>query len=274
MTHHTTPLPDKQTAVALMYHALADGAPPAGQDPHYTLQAKAFTMQLQALTAAVEPPACARDWLEDGLDRDRDHRGSGNQVLLTFDDGHESNHRIAFPALLELGARADFFVNPANVGRPGFASWQQLRDMSDAGMSIQSHGYDHVYLTSLGSNLRASLIAARKAIEDNIGAPVTILAPPGGRVPPDLASLARDCGYAHVLGSRPGRITRNACGILPRMSVTATTDARTLLRWVSGRSGALLRETLRYGALSGAKRLLGDRRYERMRASALSGGGG
>jgi len=39
---------------------------------------------------------------------------------------------------------------PAQVGGRGYASWAQLREMSDAGMSIQSHGYSHDYfLTDL-----------------------------------------------------------------------------------------------------------------------------
>jgi peptidoglycan/xylan/chitin deacetylase (PgdA/CDA1 family) len=264
MNHHVAQ-PGKRDAIALMYHALADGMHPAGQDPHYTLEASAFARQLEVLAECAETAGCARDWLQ-GDTRDR--------VVLTFDDGHESNHRLAFPALVEHGMRADFFVNPANVGLPGYATWQQLREMSDAGMSIQSHGYDHVYLTRLGSNLRASLVAARKAIEDHVGAPVTLLAPPGGRVNPDLCDVARECGYAHVLGSRPGRMAHDAAGILPRLSVTRATDARVIRRWLSDRPAALLRETLRYSTLAAAKRLLGDRRYERMRASALSEGGG
>lgn len=252
--------------VALMYHALSQGAPPPGQDPHYTLDEARFRAQLRRIDAAGGG-TCARDWLAGAATR---------RVLLTFDDGHVSNHRVAFPALVEHGMRADFFVNPGNVGKTGYAAWQDLRQMSEAGMSIQSHGYDHVYLTTLDARtLRDRLRAARERIEDRVGAPVTLLAPPGGRMPANLAAVARECGYRHVLSSRPGRIAGDgSVAVLPRLSVTTAIDERRFAAWISGDAKAIAREQTRYAALALAKRVLGDARYERLRAQALPGGGG
>jgi peptidoglycan/xylan/chitin deacetylase (PgdA/CDA1 family) len=245
-----------------MYHALSRGQVPPGQDPHYTLDESRFRDQLRQIAAIG---ACsARDWLRDGERR---------PVLLTFDDGHASNYGLALPALVEHGLRADFFVNPGNVGKPGFASWAQLREMDAAGMSIQSHGYDHVYLTSLGVDaLRERLHAARIRIEDGIGSAVTLLAPPGGRMPAGLAGIARQCGYRHVLSSRPGRIRASrGAAILPRLAITTAVDAHRFQAWIGGKRTALAREQLRHGALSLAKELLGDSRYERARTLALAG---
>lgn len=169
--------------------------------------------------------------------------------------------------------RADFFVNPANVGKPGYADWANLREMSAAGMSIQSHGYDHVYLTGLDTRtLRDRLYAARIAIEDHVGTSVTLLAPPGGRMPPNLVDIARQCGYRHILSSRPGRIVANGkAGILSRLAITAALDERRFGAWIAGNTVAISRERIRYGTLSMAKRLLGDSRYERVRTHALVG---
>jgi peptidoglycan/xylan/chitin deacetylase (PgdA/CDA1 family) len=246
-----------------MYHALSRGQVPPGQDPHYTLDEKRFREQLQQVVAAGG--ACsAQAWLHDGERR---------PVLLTFDDGHASNYELAFPALVEHAMRADFFVNPGNVGKPGFASWAQLREMDAAGMSIQSHGYDHVYLTGLGRDaLRERLHAARIAIEDGIGSAVTLLAPPGGRMPAGLVGVARQCGYRHVLSSRPGRLPSSpGTAIVPRLAITAAVDARRFHAWVRGARTAILREQLRHGSLWLAKGVLGDSRYERARMLALAG---
>lgn len=249
-------------AIALMYHALSSGDALPGQDPHYTVTRDAFLRHLDHL---LGPGAVGstRDWLE----------GIGTHwALITFDDGHVSNYTLAFPALKARGHHADFFVNPAMVGRDGFASWSQLREMSDAGMSIQSHGYDHVYLTSLDKQkLRATLSAAREEISQRIGKPVTLLAPPGGRMPRHLPEIARECGYTHVLSSRPGSIVRASdARILPRMAVTAATTDVNLEKWIDGSQHIFLRERIRYGSLAMAKRLLGDTRYERARARAMS----
>lgn len=247
---------------ALMYHALSeDGGPVDGQDPHYSVKAADFDSHL----ALIGPGngACARDWLA---------RASPASVLLTFDDGHLSNYALALPALLRRGFTADFFVNPANVGTTGFADWSQLREMADAGMSIQSHGWDHRYFTELGRDeLRADLVRSRETIEDRVGRAVTLLAPPGGRAPAGLGRLARECGYAHVLGSAPGRISGAATVVLPRMAVTAALSPQTLSGWIAGRGFA--RARARYSALGLAKRLLGNRGYERLRARLLPNAG-
>ncbi len=249
-------------AIALMYHALSAGDAPDGQDPHYTLAAASFEAQLKRIAERAGGAGSARDWLAGA------HR---HPVLLTFDDGHVSNHRLALPLLTAQRMTADFFVNPAKVGQAGFASWQELRDMSAHGMSIQSHGYDHVYLTALApAMLRETLRAARQQIEDRIGQPATLLAPPGGRMPRGLSRVARECGYTHVLSSRPGRIGRAAAGrILPRMAVTSNLGAEAMDAWMDPQGGSLLREQLRYGGLALVKQLLGDDRYERLRGRAL-----
>jgi len=246
-----------------MYHALSRGHALPGQDPHYTLDEAAFHGQLRQVEQAGG--ACSvRDWLRDGERR---------PVLVTFDDGHASNYHVAFPALAERGMRADFFVNPANVGTPGFADWAQLREMSDAGMSIQSHGYDHSYFTDLATPvLRERLHAARMRIEDGVGSAVTLLAPPGGRMPAGLVGIARQCGYRHVLSSRPGRLPASPrAAILPRLAVTAPLDPRRFHAWINRGATSILREQLRYGSLSLAKQVLGDSRYERARMLVLAG---
>lgn len=253
-------------AVVLMYHALRRNDAPPGQDPHYTLHVGTFERQLAAIAATGGA----------GAVRDRLRHGHRHPVLLTFDDGHASNHALAFPALLEYGLRADFFINPANVGRAGYATWAQLREMSDAGMSIQSHGYDHTYFTDLDRpTLRERLHAARLRIEDEVGAPVELLAPPGGRMPAGLAGLARSCGYRHVVASRPGRLRPGqAPRIVPRLAVTSALDGERFQAWIGGRAGAVYREQLRYVSLAMAKGLLGNARYERARSLLLAGRGG
>ena len=67
---------------------------------------------------------------------------------MTFDDGLASNAWAA-GQLAERGDTADFFVNPSTVGTAGFLDWPTLRRMADAGMSIQSHGMHHRYLSGL-----------------------------------------------------------------------------------------------------------------------------
>jgi peptidoglycan/xylan/chitin deacetylase (PgdA/CDA1 family) len=244
--------------IALMYHAVTDGPSP-GADPHYTVTPRRFSEQLGACVRGGGAVVSGRDWLA----------GKAG-VVLTFDDGHVSNHRVAFPALAAANGSADFFVNPAQVGTTGFATWAELREMSDGGMSIQSHGLDHGhYLTSLSpAALRDELRRARLEIEEHVGRPVTLLAPAGGRAPRDLAAVAREVGYSHVFGSRPGTLRLRSDGALCRFAVTAQLDDGTLASWLAGGRARFVAEA-RYAVLDGAKRLLGDQLYENIRRRLL-----
>lgn len=248
------------STIALMYHALdGPGNPASGQDPHYCVSSARFDAHLDLLRRTCGGGASARDRLA----------GSSSKcAILTFDDGHLSNFTLALPLLVKHDARADFFVNPARVGSPGFASWPQLSQMAAAGMSIQSHGWSHRYFTELTpAQLREDLTHSRSTIEDRIGQAVTLLAPPGGRVPTRLVDIARECGYTHVLGSQPGCIEGMGKTLLPRMAVTANVDIANLHDWLEGRG--IGRARLRYAALGLAKRALGTHAYERLRERLL-----
>lgn len=239
-----------------MYHALGSEEG-SGVDPLYAVDLQRFHEQLALSKEICGGVVSARDWL-----------AGRDGVIFTFDDGLESCFDLGFPALVAAGASADFFVNPRQVGTRGFATWPQLRRMSDAGMSIQSHGLDHRYfLTEVSrARLKEDLHRSRLEIEQNVGRPVTLLAPPGGRSPKDLEDVAIECGYTHVLDSRPGRAVagrRTLC----RMAVTKKVDRRSLEAWLRG--GAQLGAKARYHVLGIAKQAMGDRRYQRVRDGLL-----
>ncbi len=249
---------EDRNTIALMYHVLGKAEGPLA-DPHYAIQMESFLSHLALCQGAGGGVTSARDWLE----------GAAG-VIFTFDDGHESNYHLAFPTLATVGATADFFVNPAQVGTPGFATWSQLREMSEGGMSIQSHGFDHRYfLTELTTpRLREDLLRARHEIEDHVGQSVTLLAPPGGRNPPRLVQIARECGYTHVLNSRPGRIVSDQSAVFSRLAVTAKVALESIEAWLNGGT-ALVGLQIRHAILALAKALFGDRYYQQIRQRLL-----
>ena len=250
--------PPRGPTIALMYHALGEDTA-ANADPHYTVDRDRFSRHLALCARRGGAVVSARDWLA----------GRGG-VILTFDDGDVSNHRVAFPLLAAAGATADFFVNPAQVGTPGYATWAELREMAEGGMSIQSHGLDHrVFLTELPpARLRDDLRRARLEIEEHVGRPVTRLAPGGGRQPAALGVVAREAGYTHVVNSRPGRVRPDAGPTLGRLAVTSRLDDATLESWLRG-GRALVSAQVRHAVLHLAKRALGDDAYRAVRRRLL-----
>ena len=181
--------------IALMYHALwAVPDDMGGADPYYAVALPRFIEQLALCSGSAGGAVSARDWL-----------GGRSGVILTFDDGHVSNHRLGFPALRAAGASADFFVNPAQVGTTGFATWPELREMAEAGMSIQSHGLDHrSYLTDALPAAAARRPSPRATRDRGEHRAAGDAAGPAGRPrPQNLEQIAQEVGYTPRLRLEP-----------------------------------------------------------------------
>ncbi len=267
---HPTATPRPPSAggpiAVLMYHAIEPAGVDSDADPHYTVSPQAFEAQLDAFDALGRRPSSVRDLLAAAA--------AGHpqppSVAITFDDGHSSNGAAA-DRLVARGAGADFFVNPSLVGQRHRLSWSALRSMSAAGLSIQSHGHTHDYLDGMTeAGVADSLTRSKAAIEDAIGAPVTLFAPPGGRVHPALHRLAAAKGYRALCTSRSGTWTpgRDDAAI-PRLAVLATSDLDRMRRWAQADPLLIARARLRSEALDAMKRLLGNGTYERLRSAAL-----
>lgn len=268
-------LPLPALAAVLMYHAVTGpGSDASEADPHYAVDMATFDRHLRcARESGVVPSSVAA--IQAGVARAPAGRPA---VALTFDDGHVT-HAAAAERLALDGASADFFVNPGLVGRRGLLDWGALREMAEAGQSIQSHGWTHAYLDTLSpAQVRESLHRSKAVIEDRLGRAVTLFAPPGGKRVPGLEALAASLGYAAVCDSRAGLwrpldrapwLAAPAMAV-PRLAVRAATPVSTVAAWMRGASAAVWREQVRERALVGARRLLGPGRYETARARLLA----
>ena len=113
-------------------------------------QATPYTMTLDALRRDL-------DWLRDHgyttvlpreLAAGRLDSGEAlpkRAVLLTFDDGYESNYTLAYPVLREYGAKAVISLITARIDgeTAGFLSWPECRVMAGSGLvEFASHTND------------------------------------------------------------------------------------------------------------------------------------
>jgi len=148
-------------------------------------------------------------------------------VVLTFDDGRAADYEVAFPLLLAAGARAEFFINTARIGRRGYLSWSRIEEMHRAGMSFQSHSHDHVVLPGLSARLlRNEIRTSKRLIEDFLGRSVDFLAAPHSLVDRRVIDVAQEAGYQAVFASR-GWPARPGNAVVSRVTVLReTTDAQ------------------------------------------------
>jgi len=166
-------------------------------------------------------------------------------AVLTFDDGRASDYQIAYPLLLEADARAEFFVNTATIGEPGFLTWQQVSEMHRMGMSFQSHSHDHIDLSRLPARMVArQLRESKHRLEDRLGYSVDFLAAPYGILNNHIVEVAQEEGYRAVCNSRSWPALPGA-PIVNRIAVYRHTMPREFHQLLARRPGPFAKRTAR-----------------------------
>jgi peptidoglycan/xylan/chitin deacetylase (PgdA/CDA1 family) len=196
---------------------------------------------------------------------------SGSKVAITFDDGCETDLITAAPVLTRLGFRATFYATGGFLGQRGYMSTAQLRELSDAGFEIGCHSMTHPYLSDLDSaGLHREIVGAKAHLEQIIGRKVEHFSCPGGRFDNRVVEIAKQAGFRTLATSRPHLNHRNSdLHRLGRNTVLRHTTKEQVGRMCEGRGLWMLR--LQDIAQTTAKRALGNRRYDQLRAILLGG---
>ncbi len=244
-----------------MYHAVGDTLDIEGSDPHYAVTCEQFTAQILKIKESLP------------LAFQLDKNGLVSSNCITFDDGHLSNYTKAFPILLKHNLKAEFYINTAFVGNEHYMTWEQLKEMQKAGMSIQSHGHHHEYFSDMSeAQIESELSESKIQIEKNLGSKVTVFAPPGGRFDDRVVKIAKSLGYQCIATSVPGCVKNSSAFTFPRFAIIHSTSTKTVSNWCRQYSLDTIKQSLRYSIFGLAKRLLGNKNYERLRGKLLGDG--
>ena len=248
----------------LMYHGIHDTPGRDGRfDSVYSITRHQFEQQMRWLADNGYNTVVCSEINETPPDKKR--------IVITFDDGDLSNRTVSLPVLQELGMTAEYFITTDWIGTEDYMNPAQLRELEQAGMSLQSHAKSHRYLSDLTEEeLTEELVGSKQALEQIIGRQVTGLALPGGRGGENVVQMAKQAGYHYVCNSEFGV---NAAGTDPfalkRIAVTRQMGMEPFKRLVSGNKWELGRRLLRQQLLDSMKTVLGNRLYEKVRAGFL-----
>jgi peptidoglycan/xylan/chitin deacetylase (PgdA/CDA1 family) len=247
----------------LMYHELEQPDRPLCQaEPgyvRYVSGADEFRAQMNFIKS--------QGWRGVSVGKAFDHP-AGN-IAITFDDGSETDLLCAAPALQALGFGATFYITAGFIGKRGYLSPMQLRELSDAGFEIGCHSMTHAYLTDLDdAGLRREIADPKTLLEQLISRPVEHFSCPGGRYDLRVAEAARLAGYRSVATSRIRANSPSsdpfALGRVAVMRGTSAAEFGHLCRqrnlWQLGLK-AKLRESV--------KHVIGNSLYDRLRSAAL-----
>jgi len=119
-------------------------------------------------------------------------------VVLTFDDGYRDAYDVVFPILQEYRATASFFLvtAPIDQGSPDYITWDQVREMSLAGMEFGAHTYTHPDLTDQDTDYIVwQVVGSQEAIEERVGHKVRYFAYPSGAYDDDVVAVVQSAGF-------------------------------------------------------------------------------
>ncbi|HWG07377.1 MAG TPA: polysaccharide deacetylase family protein [Solirubrobacteraceae bacterium] len=221
----------------LMYHVIA--APPAGAPfPGLYVPPAEFAEQMNALAragwTAVTPDELDAYWRR-GISLPR-----GRPIVLSFDNGYQSQYMQALPVLRRLG-----WVGEENIqltGLPpsqGGLSEDEVRGMIAAGWELDTQGISHADLITLSASaLREQVAGARRTIQRRFHVPVNWFCYPSGHYDASVIGQVKAAGYKGSTTVVPGWAHPNEDRYrLHRLRVLGGTSGQALLSLLAATRG-------------------------------------
>lgn len=258
-------------AITLLYHDVIPSGNgttsgfPGDDAAIYKLELKSFQQHLDATRSAISKCATVAD-LENA---------STPLTLLTFDDGGSSAHDYIADLLEARDWRGHFFVTTNWIGRRGFLTPTQIRDLRSRGHFIGSHSCSHPARMShcSRSELYREWGDSCDALSQILGEPVRLASVPGGYYSRSVAETAAESGIQILFTSEPRTTaqTVNGCLVLGRYVIQRGVTAAAAAAIASGKFAPRCQQFVYWNVKKVAK-AAGGRRWLQMRKWMLAAG--
>lgn len=194
-------LPEPEGFPILEYHQVTD----APLDPDfevYNVPPDEFAAQLDYLQAEGYTTITLKEFM---------HAVRGYKqlpekpIVLTFDDGYADNYRTMLPILESHGMTAVVYVITNELGKFGYLTFDDLKDMERRGIEIGSHTSDHLPLTELDETFRRRQVRESKIYLEWSGLePICSLSYPNGAFNKEIEELLREENYLTAVTGEAG----------------------------------------------------------------------
>ena len=199
-----TPIPEpinlKSEVIVLCYHRFEDNAKDS-----LAIKPADFEAQMQALKDNGITVISMADFLA----WQRGEKGIPQKsALISIDDGYLSGYNVAWPILKKFGYPLTMFIytdyvkgGPKSGGQS--LSWDQLAEMRDAGVNIESHTLSHPSLNARKGKtdeqylawLKNEIAGSKEMLEKNLGIQIKAFAYPYGLHNETVRNVVKQAGY-------------------------------------------------------------------------------
>ena len=228
-SHSGTGRPGTEPVPILMYHVI--NPPPAGAPfPGLYVSASEFAAQMQALAkAGFHAVTMDQMWAY------RQHGAplpSGRPIVVSFDNGYQSQYTNALPVLRRLGWVGD--ENLQLTGLPpsqGGLSETQVKGLISSGWELDTQGFSHADLITLDATQLAYQVAtSRSVIQHRYGVAANWFCYPSGHYDATVVEAVKAAGYTGSTTVVPGWASPSSDPYrLPRLRVLGGTSPEALL---------------------------------------------
>ncbi len=221
--------PGTESAPILMYHVI-NPAPAGAAFPGLYVSASEFAAQMQALAHAGFHAVTLdqlRAYWQDGAPLP-----AGKPIVVSFDNGYQSQYTNALPVLRRLGWVGDENIQLAGLPpSQGGLSQAQVHGLIAAGWELDTQGYSHAELTALdASELEYQIAGARKLIQQRYGVPANWFCYPSGHYDASVVAEVKAAGFVGSTTVIPGWAgPQSEPYRLPRLRVLGGTSPEALL---------------------------------------------
>lgn len=191
-----------ETAVVLVYQRFGEDDNPSNSvtlaefDAHIAelTNGKYNVMALPDILAAVE----------------KGERLANRTVAITIDESFRSAYEEAWPRLKKAGLPFTLFVptDPPDRGQPAYLTWDEIRELRDAGVTIGAHTASHMAVSqSTTEELRADIERSLVSFQRELGERPAIFSWPKGEMSTTAGEMLAQLGFKAAFGYHSGAIS-------------------------------------------------------------------
>ncbi|MGM7635108.1 polysaccharide deacetylase family protein [Bacillus sp. Hm123] len=182
-------------------------------------------------------------------------------IMITLDDGYESNYNYVFPVLQKYNMKATIFIitdyieNPQNhPSEYPKMTWEQMKEMSDSGLVLFQAHTDilHTKYASLTrpitvdgkvetaqqyeDRVHNDIIKNKQILETRLGKPVNAFSYPNGLYSSSSEEIIKQAGYEMTLTTDPGLLdlqTNDPLYLVKRINIHGKASADSILQKIA-----------------------------------------